>query len=191
MYVLKNILRSLETEVNFIIRAKIDEKNEILLKLEVVFKKYLHPYLDKNSSNIFAQETKLQSKLMIKEIKVQKKKVLKDLSIKSKDISDVKNQKEGLMLKIQQDNTILIDECSSIRLNLEDILKYINDIEKKFIELTNTHVFLIKNPAVKKIKSSIKLARSQINVADLDKAKIAKNGDKSCKFILFNILSYC
>ena len=39
MYVLKNILRPLETEVNFIIRAKIDEKNEILLKLEVVFKK--------------------------------------------------------------------------------------------------------------------------------------------------------
>lgn len=183
MYVLKNILQSLGTEINFIIKAKIDEKNDILIKLDSIHKKYLQPYLDKNSYNIFAQETKLQSKLMIKEIKTQKDKVLKDLSKKSKDIANVRNEKDELMFKIQQDNTLLIDECSSIRLNLEDILKYINDIEKKFIELTNTNFFLIKNPAIKKIKNTLKNARDQINDADIDKAKIAKNANNGILFI--------
>ena len=184
LYVLKNILRSLETEINVIVRSKIEEKNDILIQLEKIFRKYLEPQLEKNSFNLFANETKLQSKLMIKEIKVQKEKVLKDLSNKNKEILDEKKQKDCLMLRIQRENTILIDECSSIRLNLEDILRYINDIEKKFIELTNTHVYLVKNPVINKIKISLRFAKSQINDADLNKARIAKEGEKNCNIFL-------
>ena len=46
------------------------------------------------------------------------------------------------MKDIRLDNQLLIQECSNIRENLEDILKNINDIEKKFIELTNNNTFL-------------------------------------------------
>jgi hypothetical protein len=190
LYILKNILKSTETEINSIVRTKVEDKNTILIKLNEIHKKYLLPYFDKNSYNLFAKETKLQSKLMVKEIKNQKNKVMKDLQKKTKDISTVRKEKDQLMFKIQHHNTILIDECSSIRLNLEDILKYINDIEKKFIELTNTNFYLMKNPAFKNIKKQIKNARDQINDADIDKAKVAKHGDnKDCKIFYF-LISY-
>jgi hypothetical protein len=178
LYYLKNILRGLETEINFIVRQKIEDKNSILKKLENVYVKYLKPYFDPDSMSIYAQETKVQSKLMLKEIKVQKTKVLKDLAKKRKDITTQKSQKGYLMLKIQVENTQLIEECGSIRLNLEDILKYINDIEKKFIELTNTHMFLTKNITSKSIKTNIRKAKDKIAEADIDKGKVAKESEK-------------
>jgi len=178
LYYLKNILRSLDTEINFIVKQKIEDKNDILKKLETIYVKYLQPYFDPDSLSIYALETKVQSKLMLKEIKVQKTKVLKDLSIKRKEIVDVKSQKDYLMLKIQAQNTQLIEECGSIRLNLEDILKYINDIEKKFIELTNTNVFLTKNITTKSIQADIKKAKDRIVEVDINKGKIARDCER-------------
>jgi len=182
LYYLKNILRGLDTEINFLVKQKIEDKNTILKKLESLYTKYLKSYFDPDSISIYAQESKVQSKIMLKEIKLQKTKVLKDLTNKRKDIVMVKNQKDYLMLKIQADNSQLIEECGSIRLNLEDILKYINDIEKKFIELTNTHVFLTKNVTTKSIKENIKKAKNRIGEADIDKGRVAKESEKKGKF---------
>lgn len=190
LYYLKNILRGLDTEINFIVRQKIEDKNSILKKLENVYVKYLKPYFDPDSMSVYAQESKVQSKLMLKEIKVQKTKVLKDLAKKRKDIAMVKNQKDYLMLKVQAENTQLIEECGSIRLNLEDILKYINDIEKKFIELTNTHVFLTKNVTTKSIKENIKKAKNRIAEADIDKGKVAKEHEKQGNLILLFVIKF-
>ena len=78
------------------------------------------------------------------------------------------------------DNQLLIQECSNIRENLEDILKNINDIEKKFIELTNNNTFLADDDNVADIKGEIKKAKNTIMLHDVDKTKIAKvtNKDK-------------
>lgn len=188
LYYLKNLLRALDTEISFIVRQKIDDKNFIIKKLEKVYKKYLESYFDPDSLSIYAQESKNQSKIMVKEIKLQKNKVMKDLMKKRKEMNLVRNQKDYLMLKIQAENTQLIEECSSIRLNLEDILKYINDIEKKFIELTNTHVFLTKNITTKTIKQFIKQAKTRIEEADIDKGKVAKMSEKSRNEIIINFM---
>jgi len=181
LYILKNILMNIDTEISFIVRDSVVDKNTILKKLENIHSKYLVQYKDEDPMSIYAKEYKIQSKLMINEIKVQKNKVLKDLEEKRKDITEVKNQKDYLMLKIQAENIQLIEECSSIRLNLEDILKYINDIEKKFIELTNTHVFLSKDVVAKAIKANIRKVKDGMNFADIDKTKVAKKSDRLSK----------
>ena len=114
---------------------------------------------------------------MEKEINKQKNKVLKELVDKKEDIKSTKEEKFGLMLKIQKENTQLISECSKIRTDLQDILRFvllflilvqINDIEKKFIELTNTYINLNKKEATRSIKENIKDAKDVILMSDMD-----------------------
>ena len=62
---------------------------------------------------------------MEKEINKQKNKVLKELVDKKEDIKSTKEEKFGLMLKIQKENTQLISECSKIRTDLQDILRFV------------------------------------------------------------------
>ncbi len=178
LYYLKNVFRALDLEIHFIFRAKIDDKNVILNKLIDIYDKYLKDHVNEEHLSSFAMESIKNSQLMEKEIKRQKNKVLKELKNKRGEVRNLQNEKEKLMQKIQWENTQLIEECSSVRLNLEDILKYINDIEKKFIELTNTHISLSNTAVTKHIKKGIKKAKEKIFEADINKAKAAKNAER-------------
>jgi hypothetical protein len=186
LYYLKNVFRALDLEIHFIFRTKIEDKNVILNRLIDIYDKYLKEYVEEDNMTSFAIETFKNGQAMEKEIKRQKNKVLKELNNKRKEVSTIQNEKEKIMHKIQWENTQLIEECSSVRLNLEDILKYINDIEKKFIELTKTHMNLSKQPNVENIKSSIKKAKDKILEADINKVKAMKDAEKlSRKFFFF------
>ena len=89
-----------------------------------------------------------------------------------------------MMKDIRLDNQLLIQECSNIRENLEDILKNINDIEKKFIELTNNNNFLDNDmPGVVGIKNKIKETKNTILLNEDDKTKIAKDSSKKEKLL--------
>jgi hypothetical protein len=179
LYNLKNLFRNVDLEINFIFKNKIEDKNSIVNKLIDVYNRHLKDYVDDEASpQNDTTENKLQAKLIEKEINKQKNKVLKDLIQKRQDRKDVNFEKDDLMIKIRLENQQLIEECSSIRMNLEDILKYINDIEKKFIELTNTHLFLNKNENTKMIRENIKLAKKSIMLADVDKTRVAKGNSR-------------
>ena len=186
LYFLKNLFRALDLEIHFILRAKIEDKNMVLNKLIDIYNKYLKDYVNEDNLNIFALEYKKNSHVMQKEIKKQKNKVLKELKNRRDNVKSLQVEKEKMMLKIQWENSQLIEECSSVRLNLEDILKYINDIEKKFIELTNTHVFLNKNSTLKNIQDGIKKAKETIFQADIDKGKAARESEKMGIFFVEN-----
>lgn len=187
LYFLKNVFRALDLEIHFIFRAKIEDKNIILNKLIDIYDKYLKDYVNDEHLSSFVMESIKNSHTMEKEIKRQKNKVMKELKNKRKEVRGLQTEKEKLMQKIQWENTQLIEECSSVRLNLEDILKYINDIEKKFIELTNTHVFLNKSSATENIKNGIKKAKEKIFEADIDKGKAARDAEKLGILILIPI----
>lgn len=179
LYNLKNLFRNVDLEINFIFKNKIEEKHAIVNKLIDVYNRHLKDYKDDETTpQNDTTENKLQAKLIEKEINKQKNKVLKDLIQRRQDRKDVNYEKNDLMIKIRLENQQLIEECSSIRMNLEDILKYINDIEKKFIELTNTHLFLNKNENTKIIRDNIKLAKKSIMLADVDKTRVAKGNAK-------------
>jgi len=178
LYYLKNVFRALDLEIHFIFRAKIDDKNVILNKLIDIYDKYLKDHINEEHLNSFAMESIKNSQMMEKEIKRQKNKVLKELKIKRNEVRNLQNEKEKLMQRIQWENTQLIEECSSVRLNLEDILKYINDIEKKFIELTNTHVSINNSIATQNIKNGIKKAKEKIFEVDIDKGKAARDSER-------------
>ena len=189
LYYLKNVFRALDLEIHFIFRAKIEDKNIILNKLIDIYEKYLKDHVNDEHISSFAMESIKNSQTMEKEIKRQKNKVLKELKNKRSVVRNLHTEKEKLMQKIQWENTQLIEECSSVRLNLEDILKYINDIEKKFIELTNTHVALSKSSVSNNIKNGIKKAKQKIFEADINKGKAAKEAERlSNFFIKFSIL---
>jgi len=86
---------------------------------------HLHEFKNDKSGSYISSETKLQAKIMEKEINKQKNKVLKELVDKKEDIKSTKEEKFGLMLKIQKENTQLISECSKIRTDLQDILRFV------------------------------------------------------------------
>jgi hypothetical protein len=184
LYNLKNLYRTIDLEINFIFKNKLDFKKPIMNKLIEIYKKNLKDYSEDVNNSSYVNENKLLSKFVDKEINKQKNKVLKDLIKKRQDRKDINIEKEELMGSIRIENQQLIDECSSIRMNLEDILKYINDIEKKFIELTNTNLFLHKNEDTQLIRKEIKNVKQSILLADIDKTRIARgnlhaNSDKS------------
>ncbi len=187
LYYLKNVFRALDLEIHFIFRAKIEDKNIILNKLIDIYDKYLKDHINEELLSSFAMESIKNSKTMEKEIKRQKNKVVKELKDKRSDVRNLQTEKEILMQKIQWENTLLIEECSSVRLNLEDILKYINDIEKKFIELTNTHVALSKSSVSNNIKTGIRKAKEKIFEADIDKGKAARDAERLGKISIYLI----
>ncbi len=120
---------------------------------------------------------KLQTQNIEKEIYNQKNNVLKELIDKRAERRKIIVEKEEMMKDIRLDNQLLIQECSNIRENLEDILKNINDIEKKFIELTNNNSFLNDRNNMEKvqdIQGRIKMTKKKVLLNDEDKARIGK-----------------
>ena len=178
LYRLKNLYKSIDVALNSILKNKLDSKKDIIDQIFQVYQTYLYTFNDtKKATKHISTEMKLQNQNIEKEIYNQKNNVLKELIDKRAERRRIIIEKEEMMKDIRLDNQLLIQECSNIRENLEDILKNINDIEKKFIELTNNNVLLSdkENQAqVQDIQGRIKLAKNTVLLNDEDKARVGK-----------------
>lgn len=187
LYLLKNLYNSLNLKIGFIFKDNINDKYSILSSLENIYKEDLEGLEGFDFKSEPSNENKVQNKILEKEIKKHKNKVLTDLINKRKEIKLMKKEKAELMLSIQKENTLFIEQCTSIRLNLNDILKNINDIEKKFIELTNTHSYLNKDNNTKNIKDNLKQAVKTILLADSEVNSTRKHETNKKKINNLNI----
>ena len=178
LYRLKNLYKSIDVALNSILKNKLDSKKDIIDQIFQVYQTYLYTFNDaKKATKYVSTEMKLQNQNIEKEIYNQKNNVLKELIDKRAERRRIIVEKEEMMKDIRLDNQLLIQECSNIRENLEDILKNINDIEKKFIELTNNNILLSdkENQAqVQDIQGRIKLAKNTVLLNDDDKARVGK-----------------
>jgi hypothetical protein len=178
LYRLKNLYKSIDVALNSILKNKLDTKKDIIDQIFQVYQTYLYTFNDnKKQTKYISTEMKLQTQNIEKEIYNQKNNVLKELIDKRAERRRIIIEKEEMMKDIRLDNQLLIQECSNIRENLEDILKNINDIEKKFIELTNNNTFLSNksNQAqVQDIQGRIKIAKNKVLLNDEDKIRVGK-----------------
>ena len=178
LYRLKNLYKSIDVALNSILKNKLDSKKDIIDQIFQVYQTYLYTFNDtKKAAKYISTEMKLQNQNIEKEIYNQKNNVLKELIDKRAERRRIIIEKEEMMKDIRLDNQLLIQECSNIRENLEDILKNINDIEKKFIELTNNNVLLSdkENQAqVQDIQGRIKMAKNTVLLNDEDKVRVGK-----------------
>ena len=175
LYRLKNLYKSIDISLNTILKDKLESKKDIIDKIFQVYQTYLYNFDDgKKESQVISPEMKLQTKNIEKEIYHQKNNVLKELIDKRSERRRVGIEKNEMMKDIRLDNQLLIQECSNIRENLADIMKNINDIEKKFIELTNNNTFLSTDQNIKEIKGDIRAAKDEALLSENNKAKIAR-----------------
>ena len=178
LYRLKNLYKSIDVALNSILKNKLDTKKDIIDQIFQVYQTYLYNFNDaKKQTKYISTEMKLQTQNIEKEIYNQKNNVLKELIDKRAERRRIIIEKEEMMKDIRLDNQLLIQECSNIRENLEDILKNINDIEKKFIELTNNNTFLSDKSSIQKvqdIQGRIKVAKQKVLLNDEEKARIGK-----------------
>ena len=153
LYRLKNLYKSIDVALNSILKNKLDTKKDIIDQIFQVYQTYLYNFNDaKKQAKFISTEMKIQTQNIEKEIYNQKNNVLKELIDKRAERRRIVIEKEEMMKDIRLDNQLLIQECSNIRENLEDILKNINDIEKKFIELTNNNTFLSDRKSLDKVQ---------------------------------------
>ena len=178
LYRLKNLYKSIDVALNSILKNKLDTKKDIIDQIFQVYQTYLYNFNDtKKQTKFISNEMKLQTQNIEKEIYNQKNNVLKELIDKRAERRRIIIEKEDMMKDIRLDNQLLIQECSNIRENLEDILKNINDIEKKFIELTNNNTFLSDKNSIEKvqdIQGRIKMTKQKVLLNDEDKARVGK-----------------
>ena len=178
LYRLKNLYKSIDVALNSILKNKLDTKKDIIDQIYQVYQTYLYTFNDtKKQAKYISTEMKVQTQNIEKEIYNQKNNVLKELIDKRAERRRIIIEKEEMMKDIRLDNQLLIQECSNIRENLEDILKNINDIEKKFIELTNNNTFLSdksNQPQVQDIQGRIKIAKNKVLLNDEDKIRVGK-----------------
>ena len=178
LYRLKNLYKSIDVALNSILKNKLDTKKDIIDQIFQVYQTYLYTFNDnKKQTKYISTEMKLQTQNIEKEIYNQKNNVLKELIDKRAERRRIIIEKEEMMKDIRLDNQLLIQECSNIRENLEDILKNINDIEKKFIELTNNNTFLSdksNQDKVQDIQGRIKIAKNKVLLNDEDKIRVGK-----------------
>ena len=178
LYRLKNLYKTIGICLNLILKNKLDTKQEIISKIFDVYQTYLFPFDDtKKAAKYISNEMKIQTRNIEKEISNQKNNVLKELIEKRAERRKIIKEKDEMMKDIRLDNQLLIQECSNIRENLEDILMNINDIEKKFIELTNNNTLLSdKNNLLKvqAIQGKIKLAKKTVLLSEEDKTRVGK-----------------
>ena len=178
LYRLKNLYKSIDVALNSILKNKLDTKKDIIDQIFQVYQTYLYTFNDaKKQTKFISNEMKLQTQNIEKEIYNQKNNVLKELIDKRAERRRIIIEKEDMMKDIRLDNQLLIQECSNIRENLEDILKNINDIEKKFIELTNNNTFLSDKSSMEKvqdIQGRIKETKKKVLLNDEDKHRVGK-----------------
>ena len=184
LYRLKNLYKTVDVCLNSILKNKLDTKEDIISQIFQVYQTYLYPFNDtRKQTKYISNEMKLQTRNIEKELSNQKNNVLKELIDKRAERRRIVKEKDEMMKDIRLDNQLLIQECSNIRENLEDILININDIEKKFIELTNNNTILSDKDnitEVQAIQGKIKIAKQTVLLSDEDKTRVGKasNQDK-------------
>ena len=178
LYRLKNLYKTIDVCLNSILKNKLDSKQDIIAQIFQVYQTYLFPFSDtKKQTKYISNEMKLQTRNIEKEISNQKNNVLKELIDKRAQRRRIVKEKDEMMKDIRLDNQLLIQECSNIRENLEDILVNINDIEKKFIELTNNNTLLSDKEnltQVQAIQGKIKMAKQTVLLSDEEKTRVGK-----------------
>ena len=93
---------------------------------------------------------------------IMRNKAEEKLITEKKKVEELKLVKENGFRRLQNENTILINECNRLRKNLHEIYLHVIDIEQRFENLTKIDPTLSKSQIVKQIKDFIKKTHEQI-----------------------------
>ena len=93
---------------------------------------------------------------------IMRNKAEEKLITEKKKVEELKLVKENGFRRLQNENTILINECNRLRKNLHEIYLHVIDIEQRFEKLTKIDPTLSKSQIVKQIKDFIKKTHEQI-----------------------------
>ena len=93
---------------------------------------------------------------------IMRNKAEEKLITEKKKVEELKLIKENGFRRLQNENTILINECNRLRKNLHEIYLHVIDIEQRFEKLTKIDPNLSKIQIVRQIKEFIKNTHEQI-----------------------------
>ena len=121
---------------------------------------------------------------------IMRNKAEEKLITEKKKVEELKLVKENGFRRLQNENTILINECNRLRKNLHEIYLHVIDIEQRFEKLTKIDPNLSKSQIVKQIKDFIKKTHEQIkenysrsnNMNNLNKRISISNNNMNGKF---------
>ena len=122
------------------------------------------------------KEQKEKDTLMNNADLIMRNKAEEKLITEKKKVDELRFIKENMFIRLQNENTILINECNRLRKNLHEIYVHVIDIEKRFEKLTNIDPYLSRSQIVEQIKEFIKQTHE----------KIKQNYSKNKKNFLMN-----
>jgi hypothetical protein len=93
---------------------------------------------------------------------IMRNKAEEKLITEKKKVEELRLIKENGFRRLQNENTILINECNRLRKNLHEIYLHVIDIEQRFEKLTKIDPNLSKIQIVRQIKEFIKKTHEQI-----------------------------
>ena len=93
---------------------------------------------------------------------IMRNKAEEKLITEKKKVEELKLVKENGFRRLQNENTILINECNRLRKNLHEIYLHVIDIEQRFEKLTKIDPTLSKSQIVRQIKDFIKKTHEKI-----------------------------
>jgi len=93
---------------------------------------------------------------------IMRNKAEEKLITEKKKVEELKLVKENGFRRLQNENTILINECNRLRKNLHEIYLHVIDIEQRFEKLTKIDPTLSKSQIVSQIKDFIKKTHEKI-----------------------------
>ena len=108
------------------------------------------------------KEQKEKEALMSNMDLIMRNKAEEKLITEKKKVDELRLVKENMFRRLQNENTILINECNRLRRNLHEIYLHVIDIEKRFEKLTNIDPTLSKSQIVRQIKDFIKQTHEKI-----------------------------
>ena len=117
---------------------------------------------------------------------IMRNKAEEKLITEKKKVEELKLVKENGFRRLQNENTILINECNRLRKNLHEIYLHVIDIEQRFEKLTKIDPTLSKSQIVRQIKDFIKKTHEKIkenyarsnNINNLNKnVNLSKNNN--------------
>ena len=93
---------------------------------------------------------------------IMRNKAEEKLITEKKKVEELRFVKENIFRRLQNENTILINECNRLRKNLHEIYLHVIDIEQRFEKLTKIDPTLSKSQIVRQIKDFIKKTHEKI-----------------------------
>jgi hypothetical protein len=110
---------------------------------------------------------------------IMRNKAEEKLITEKKKVEELKLVKENGFRRLQNENTILINECNRLRKNLHEIYLHVIDIEQRFEKLTKIDPTLSKSQIVTQIKDFIKKTHEKIKENYSKKSNIINVADKT------------